>query len=180
MSLVGDVGDLLEHDLLDRRLGQLLERVVRARVVAGCSPALSFSRRSGCDEGDHALFVGVAEHDHASVVEQVEDRRDLAARDEGRRLDDVERLVQHDQLTFHELEWVDVRVQVHAHRPAVDEDLAGSVFVGALEDAVRVRRRAQLVDFLLEELDLLLRFLQRADEPLVLALGVGDCSRVRW
>ena len=44
---------------------------------------------------------------------------------------------------------------------------------GAIEDAVGVRRRAELVDLLLQELDLLLRFLEHADQLLVLALGVG-------
>ena len=64
-------------------------------------------------------------------------------------------------------------MHVDAHRPSVDQDLRGAVLVGAVEDPVGVRRRAELVDLLLEELDLLLRFLEHAHQPLVLALGVG-------
>ena len=55
----------------------------------------------------------------------------------------------------------------------VDQDLGGAVLVRAVEDPVGVRRRAELVDLLLQELDLLLRLLEHADELLVLALGVG-------
>ena len=65
-------------------------------------------------------------------------------------------------------------MHVDAHRATVDQDLGGAVLVRALEDPVGVRRRAELVDLLLQELDLLLRFLEHADEPLVLALGVGE------
>ena len=65
-------------------------------------------------------------------------------------------------------------MHVDAHRLAVDEDLRGAVLVRADEDPVGVRRRAELVDLLLEELDLLLRLLEHADELLVLALGVGE------
>ena len=172
--VVGDVRDLLEHDLFDGRLRELLERVVRARVVEEVVADLELLAAQRLGERDDALVVGVAEHDHAIVGEEVDDRRDLAARDEARRLDDVERLVQQDVLALDEQERIDVRVHVDAHRAAVDEDLGGAVLVRALEDAVGVRRRAELVDLLLEELDLLLRLLEHADEPLVLALGVGE------
>ena len=147
---------------------------MRARVVEDVVADLEVLAPQRLRERDHALIVGVAEHDHAVVGEEVDDGGDLAARDEARRLDDVERLVEHDLLAFHELERVDVRVHVHAHLPAVDEDLGRAVLVGAHEDAVVVRRRAELVDLLLEELDLLLRLLEHADEPLVLALGIGE------
>ena len=116
----------------------------------------------------------MAEHDDAAVVEHVGHGHDFAARVEGRGVDDVERFVQHDELTFHQLLDADVRVRVDPHHLAVDVDLAGAVLVRALEQAVRVRRRAELVDFLLEQIDLLLRVLQRVDELLVLALGVVD------
>ena len=68
-------------------------------------------------------------------------------------------------------------MDVDAHRATVDDDLGGAVLVRAREDAVGVRRRAELVDLLLEELDLLLGFLERVDELLVLALGVGELLR---
>jgi len=43
-----------------------------------------------------------------------------------------------------------------------------------VEDAVVVRRRAELVDLLLEEFDLLLGLLQNAHQPFVLPLGVVE------
>jgi hypothetical protein len=147
---------------------------VGARVVEDVVSDLEALAAQRIGERDHALVVRVAERNHAVVGEEVDDRGDLAARDEARRLDDVERLVQHHLLAFDELERIDVRVHVHAHLPPVDEDLRGAVLVGAGEDPVVVRRSAELVDLLLEELDLLLRFLQDAHEPLVLALGVGE------
>ena len=172
--LVGHVRDLLEHDLFDRRLRQLLERVVRARVVEDVVADLELLAAQRLGERDDALVVGVAEHDRAVVGDEVDDRRDLAARDVARRLDDVERLVEHDELALLELERIEVRVHVDAHRPAVHQDLGRAVLVRAVEDPVGVRRRAELVDLLLQELDLLLGLLEHADEPLVLALGVGE------
>ena len=123
-------------------------------------------------ERDDALLVGMAEHDHAAVVEHVGDLADLAARVEATGLDGVERLVQDEQLALHQLLGAQVRMHVHAHHLAVDVDLDGAVLVGTLEHAVGVRRRAQLVDLFLEQVDLLLRVLQRVDELLVLALRV--------
>jgi hypothetical protein len=172
--VVGDVRDLLEHHLFDGGLRHLLERVVRARVVEDVIADLQGLAPQRIRQRDHALVVGVAERDHAVVGQEVHHRRDLTARDEARGLDDVERLVQHDLLAFHELERVDVRVDVHAHLAAVDEDLGGAVLVGAREDSVVVRRSAELVDLFLEELDLLLGFLEHTDQTLVLALGVGE------
>jgi hypothetical protein len=127
----------------------------------------------GLRQRHHAFIIGVPENDRAVVTEEVDDRSDLAARDIARRLDHVERLVEHDVLTFLELEGVEVGMRVHPHRPAVHDDLGGTVLIGPLEDSVVVGRRAQLVDLFLQELDLLFRLLEHADEALVLALGVG-------
>src|SRR5262249_53483364 len=101
-------------------------------------------------------------------------RRDLTARDEARRLDDVERLVQQDVLSFDEEERIDVGMDVHPHRATVDQDLGRAVLVGTLEDSVGVRGRAELVDFFLQELDLLLRLLEDSYESLVLSLRVRE------
>src|SRR5690606_8427766 len=81
---------------------------------------------------------------------------------------------QEDELPFLELVRIDLRVDVDAHRAAVDHDLGRPVLVRAREDAIAVGRRAELVDLLLEELDLLLRLLERVDELLVLPLRVGE------
>ena len=170
--LVRDVGNFLEHDLVDGRLRQALDAEAGARIHEQIVTGLQLLAPHRLREADHALLVGVTEHDHAAVVEHVGDRHHLAARIEGRRVDDVERLVQHDELTFHQLLDADARVRVHPHHLAVDVDLAGAVLVAALEDAVGVRRRAELVDFLLQQVDLLLRVLQPAHELLVLPLGV--------
>ncbi len=170
--VVRDVRDLLEHHLLDRRLRQLLEGVVRARIEEDVVADLELLATQRLRERHHALVVRVAEHDGAVVGDEIHDRGDLAARDITRRLDDVEGLVQDDELALLELEGVEVRVDVHAHLAPVHEDLGGAVLVGTAEDPVVVRRRAELVDLLLEELDLLLRLLQHVDESLVLPLGV--------
>jgi hypothetical protein len=65
-------------------------------------------------------------------------------------------------------------MHVDAHLSAVDEDLGRAVLVGPTEDPVVVGRRAELVDLLLEELDLLLGLLQDLHQPLVLALGIDE------
>src|SRR5574338_338975 len=172
--LVRDVGDLLERHLLHRRLRHLLEGVLGARVQQDRVAGLERLAPERPGQRDDPLVVRVAEHDGAVVAEQLHDRRDLAAVREPRRLHDVERLVQHAELPFLELEGVELRVDVHAHRLAVHRDLGGAVLVGPREDPVRVWRRAPLVDLLLQELDLLLRLLQRVHQLLVLALRVGE------
>ncbi len=65
-------------------------------------------------------------------------------------------------------------MDVDAHRPAVHDDLRRTVLVGAREDTVVVGRRAEFVDLLLQEFDLLLRLLQRVHQLLVLALGIAQ------
>jgi hypothetical protein len=116
----------------------------------------------------------VAEHDGAVVVDHLDDRGDLAALRVAARLDDVEGLVEDHELAFFELARIDVRMHVDPHRLAVDDDLRRPVLVRALEDSIGVRRGAQLVHLLLEELDLLLGLLEGVHEPLVLTLCVGE------
>ena len=93
---------------------------------------------------------------------------------EARTLDDIERLVQNDELPLGKVRGVDVRVNVDAHVLAVDHDLGGAVLVRALVDAVAVRRRAELVDLFLQELHLLLGFLKRRHQLLVLSLRIRE------
>ena len=172
--LVGDVGHLLERDLFDRRLRHLLEGILCARVDQDVIADLETLAAQRLGEHHHAFLVGVTEHDGAPVAEHVHDGADLATRREARAFDHVEGLVQHDELTVLEVARIDVRMDVHAHLLAVDDDLGSAVLVGAHEHAVAVGRRAELVDLLLEELDLLLRLLERSYELLVLALRVTD------
>jgi len=172
--LVGHVRDLFEDDLLHRRLGQLLERVVRARVDQHVVAGLELLRPQRGRERDHALLVGVTQHDRAVIAEEIHHVRDLAPADVAGRLDHVERLVQHDELTLFQRERVQVGMHVDAHRLSVHQDFGRAVFVRAGEHPIGVRRSAQLVDLFLQELDLLLGLLEHAHELLVLALGVRE------
>ena len=86
----------------------------------------------------HPLVVGMAENDRSVVRDEVDDRRNLAARDVPRRFDDIEGFVEHDELSLLELEGIDVRVHVDPHRAAINDDLGRTVLVGAIEDAVVV------------------------------------------
>jgi hypothetical protein len=170
--VVGRVGDLFQHHLFHRRLRQLLEGVVGARVVEHVISDLQLLAAQRLRQRHHPLVVGVPEDDGPVVGDEVDDGGDLAAGHVARGLDHVERLVQDDQLPLLELERVEVRVHVDAHLAAVHEDLGRAVLVGTVEDPVVVGRRAELVHLLLEELDLLLGFLEHGHEPLVLSLGV--------
>ena len=125
-------------------------------------------------EGDDALVIHVSRYQTTMLGNHLYDRRNLAALGIARRLDDVERLVQNNQLPFFELERIEVRVNVDAHRSPVHDDFGGSVFVRPRKHTVRVGRCAEFVDLFLEHFNLLLGFLQHVDELLVLGLAFAD------
>ena len=175
--VVGDVGDLFEHELFDLGPRQLLEQQARAafheEVVAGAD--LHGLELVG--ELAHALFVGAADDEGArAVLEQLLERHDLAGDVGGAGEHDVQRLVEHDLLAAAQLFAFDLGVQRDAHLAAGGEDVDGAVVVGAEVGAVRRRRHRELLDLFAQRGDVLARLAQGRGELLVLGDGLGELA----
>ena len=95
---VGDVGHLLEHELLDLGPGQLLEQQARAGVHQhACRRRGACSPTSASAELDDPLLVGPADDQRPrAVVEDLLEGDDLAGELGAAGQHDVERLVEHD------------------------------------------------------------------------------------
>jgi hypothetical protein len=172
--LVGDVGDLLEDELLHLRLRDPLVDVVGAGFeqerVAGADRLVE--QRGG--ELDDPLLVRVGDHERAGpIVQQFLEHDDLADVLVAEGLDHIEGLVQHDLLAT--LERVDVHggADVHPELAASGEHLDRAVVPGLQKDTEPGRRLCQPVDLLLEGDNLVPGLLQSGDQPLVLARQGG-------
>ena len=182
--LVGDVGDLLEDELLDLGLGDLLVDVAGAGVeqqrVAGADRLVA--QRLG--QPDHALLVGVRDDQGALAVgEHLLEHHDLADLLELEGGDDVERLVEHDLLAAPQDVEVDGGADVDPELAAAGEHVDRVVLVAGEEGAEAGRRLREPVDLLLELHDLVAGLTQGLGEALVLgrdrgqrALGVGEAQ----
>jgi hypothetical protein len=177
-----DVGDLLQHQLLDLGLGDALVDVAGPRVeqqgVAGAERDLA--QRRG--EPHDALLVGVGDDQRADAVGQEllehDDLADLLELEGG---DDVESLVEHDLLAALERVEVDRGAHRDAQLAAPGEHVDRVVLVAREEGAEAGGRLRQPVDLFLALGDLVARLAQGERQPLVLAghgsegpLGVGE------
>ncbi|MEY9211295.1 hypothetical protein ABH917_000741 [Thermobifida halotolerans] len=166
---VGDVGHLLQDQLLDLGLGDALVDVARPGLQQqGVARAQRFVAQRLGDADDPLLVVVGDDQDTVAVLEDLLEHDDLADGLVGGRLDDVERLVQHHLLARPEVVDVDRRAHVHPHLATVGEDLDGLVVTCAQEDPESGRRLGESVDLLLEGHDLVAGLLQSRGQPLVL------------
>ena len=174
---VGDVGHLLEHELLDLRPREPLDEQTRARihehVVTGTQP---LAEQLLADLAD-ALLVG-APDDQRTVPARSSSLRTTTSPEMSapRGEDDVERLVERDLLaTLHVVE-LDLGMDGHAHLATGGEDVDGAVVVGAEVRAVRGRRHRELLDLFAQRGDVLAGFAEGGREPLVLRDGLGELA----
>ena len=176
--VVGDVGDLFEHELLDLGPGQLLEQQARAALHQQVVAGVQLLAEQALGELAHALLVGAADDERArAVFEELLERDDLARRPRAAGEHDVERLVEHDLLAaLRSSSAFELGVQRDAHLAAGGEDVGGAVVVGAEERAVGRRRHRELLDLFAERGDVLARLTQRGGELLVLGDGLGELA----
>ena len=174
---VGDVGHLLEQQVLDLRPGQLLEQQVRARVEAHRVAGAQVDAAHGVGQLADPLLVGAPDDERAhAVLHDLLDRHDLAGRLGPAGEDDVEALVEHDLAPPVEPVEVDLGVRRHLHLAAARQDVDGAVVVLADDDAVRRRRLGELVDLVAQRGDVLARLTQGVAELLVLGDGLGQLA----
>ena len=175
--VVADVGDLFEHELLDLLARQLLDEQPGAQVhqhrVARAH--LHVAQRVG-DLGHPLLVAAAVDEGATAVVEHLLQRHDLAGALGVARLDDVQRLVEHDLVAAQQLGGVEVRVQRHAHLAARGEDVDRAVGVDAEERAVGGGRLGELLDLLAQQRELLFGLLERVGQLLVLRDGLLELA----
>ena len=174
--LVGDVGDLLQHELLDLGL--------RDPLVDVAGPALEQQRVAGPDgvgqqrrgEPDDPLLVGVGDDERPlAVLEQLLEHHHLADLLEVERGDDVERLVEHDLLAAAGARPASTAgAHVHAQLAPAGEHVDRVVLVAAQEGAEAGRRLGEPVDLLLELHDLVAGLAQGLGQALVLRGDPGE------
>ncbi|AAS04156.1 hypothetical protein MAP_1839 [Mycobacterium avium subsp. paratuberculosis K-10] len=171
--LVADVGDLLEHQVLDLGLGDALEGIaglgVHQQRVAGpqlARPGVVVEGvrvTVGQVVGDQrlgqphdALLVGVADHQGpVPVGQQLAQGGDLADRFEGAGFHHRQRLVETNRLALAQQRNIDVRRAGQPHLAARGEHVDGVVLVRGEQDAVAAGRLPEPVDFLAQGQQLL-------------------------
>ena len=173
---VGDVGDLLEDELLDLGARQPLECVAGAGLhqerVPG--PQRRLAQRVG--EAHDLLVVGMTDHERPVVVETLLQRHHVADPFVGSRLDHVQRLVEHDLLPVRQVVDVDVGTRVHPQLAALREDLHDVALVAAQEHSEAGGGRRELLDLLLERDDLVARLTKGVGELRVLGVRRGELA----
>ena len=172
--LVGDVGDLLEDELLDLFLREELRRHAGARVVQHRVARTDDGSQERAGEVGDVLLVAAADDDGPVGAEPVLHLHDLARAVGVEDLDDVEGVVQDHLRAGAELVGVEVGGGHHAHLPARGHDVDGPVIVAADENPERGGRLGELLDLFGEGLDPLLLVAQGVGELLVLTGCAGE------
>ena len=178
---VGDVGNLLEHQLLDLGADQLLE----GQTVAGVDPDVVAGPEVHTLERprqlDDPFLVGLGRHQQAVVRHHLLDRDHLAQAVELPGLDDVHRVVDEHLLAPLELLYLDGGLGVDPHLPPATHHVHGAVAVHTQYGGERIGRRGELLHLLAQHGQLLPGFSQDGAEFLVLlgglhqpALGLGQ------
>ena len=172
-GVVGDIGDLLQDELLDLGLGQLLEDVAGLDVEQQGIPGPEEDVPQRLRELDDPLLVGMGDDDRPAAFDPLLEGHDLALDLVAAGSDHVEGLVQQQLLALGELGGFDLRRDVHPELAAAGEDVDGAVLVGVEEDAVPRRGCRQLLDLLPEGDDLLPGLPEQLRHPLRLLAGPG-------
>jgi hypothetical protein len=171
--VVGDVGHLLEDQLLHLGPGELLEQEARPGVH---EDGVARPQRLGEPLGQlhHPLLVGTTDDQRPAVAQLLLQRHDLAGELGPAGQHDVQRLVEHHLGALLEVVGVELGVQGHADLAPTGEDVDGPVVVRREVGAVGGRRLGELVDLLAQRRDVLAGFAQGVGEPLVLGDGLGQ------
>ena len=174
---VGDVGHLLEDQLLDLGPGQLLDQQAGARLHQDGVAGPELDADQGVGQLGHPLLVGPAEDQGPpAVLEHLLQHHHLAGALALAGQDHVERLVEHDLVAPLEVVGLDVGVERHPHLAAAGEDVDRAVVVGPEEGPVGRRRLGQLLDLLAQVGHVLLGRLQGEGQLLVLGDGLGQLA----
>ena len=126
---IGDIGNLLEDQLLDFWADQLLENESGHRVHSGMIARTQECPLEGFRPLDHPFLVGSPQHDQTVVLEGLLDRHHLAALFIGSDIDNVEGFVQDHFLADAERLDLDRGLDIHPQLPAVGVDVDGAVLV---------------------------------------------------
>ncbi len=137
---VGDVGHLFEHELFDLGSRQLLEQEPAAHVDQHAVAGADLLAPEMLRDLDHTLLVGSADdHRPQAVVEQLLERDDLTGELGPAGQHHVQRLVEHDLGTPHQIVGREIGMHRHPHLAAAAEHVDGAVLVRAEQRAVRGR-----------------------------------------
>src|SRR5437667_9968190 len=166
--VVADIGNFLEAEIFHLSLRQSLEKIAALRIEQQMVSSLQTMRAQRLGDDADLLFVGAEGDEGALGVELLLEDDDLALDLVAGGLDDVEAFVQHQLLAGLDRLRLDRRMQVDLHLASLRENVDRAVVVRRQIDAVRRRRRAELVDFLFERGDLLARLIEGVDQLFVL------------
>ncbi len=174
---VGDVGHLLEDELLALELGQLLDEKLGPGVHEEGVPGPQLDAEHVLGQLGHPLLVGPGE-DHAAplVVELLLEGHHLAGELAVPDEDHVQALVEDDLVPLADGAGIDVGVQAHPHFAPARKDVDGAVLVDAEEGAVGGRRLGELLHLFAQRGQLLLGLLQGEGQLLVLRGGLGQLA----
>ena len=176
---VGDVGHLLEDELLDLGAGQLLDAAAAARVsMSTASPARRFTPEQVVRP---ARRPAPRRPGRTTMARRPSSRTSLSVTTSPESSPSRARITFSDSLST--TSWprrsslgVDLGVHGDAHLAAAGEDVDGAVVVGAQEGAVGARRLGELVHFFAQGGDVLLGLLQGVGQLLVLRDGLGELA----
>ena len=141
---------------------------------SSASPArIGLAVQGGRDPAD-PLLVGLGNHEHPAVVEDLLAEHHLAGGLVPVSGNDVHRLVEHDLAARHELALLEGGADRDVHLAAAGEDVGGAVVEGLDDDAVGRGGLGQPVDLGLQRDDLLTGVAQGAHEALVLCRHGGE------
>ena len=174
--VVGDVGDLLQHQLLDLGAGQALEQQARAGVHQGVVAGPEALAGEGVGQVDDPLLVGPPDDQGPTVVHDLLDDHDLAGDLARAGQDHVERLVEHDLAAADQVLGGQLGVHRHPHLAPAGVDVDGAVVVDAEQGAVGRRRLGELLDLFAEGGDVLAGLAERVGQLLVLGDGLGQLA----
>ncbi|CCH72018.1 conserved hypothetical protein [Nostocoides australiense Ben110] len=166
--LVGDVGDLLQHQVRDLGLLDALEDEPAARLEQQCVADADRHVREGLGHAAYPLLVGVRDHEHPVRLDHLLDEDDLTDALITADGHDIEGLVEADIAPAHQIFGRDGRADGDVHLAAAGEDVGGAVVVDLQDDAVCRGRIGEPVDLDLEVDQLLAGILEGAHEALVL------------
>ena len=174
---VGDVGHLLENDLLELGSGQLLVEQQRAGVHEHRVTGAQLDAGEVLGDLGHLLLVSAADDERtATVFQHLENRHDLAAELRIAGEHDVQRFVQDHFLALAELLGIEAGVDRNPHLAPAREHVHRAVVVAAQVGPIGGRRLGELVHLLAQRGDVLLGLLEREGQFLVLGHRVGKLA----
>ncbi len=171
--LVGNIGHLFEHELLDLGPGQHLEQQPRARVLQNGVTGADLATLECVRQLGHTLLVGsTQDHGPIAVVQQLLERDQFTGHFGGTGQHHVQRFVEDDLGPTGEVRLAEVGVDRHPHLAATGEHVHSAVVITTQERAVSGRRLGQLLDLVTQGGDVLACLAQGVGELFVLGYGL--------